>query len=355
MRRASVLRSVGACAVLALLAVGCAAPAPARCDPPRNAAISVPYWNLNRGAETVRKHASELDSVSPWVYGIAPDGRITAQSSGRPEEAESLENLLTAGPEMVPSITNHFDGDWQREPLAGILHDPERTRGHVDALAQFARDGGYSAIDIDYEDMRAVDGPVFTRFVRELADRLHAEDRRLSVTLAPKTDDDGNSQATRAQDYRAVAEAADSVRIMAYDYHWATSDPGPAAPETWVRDVLSYALTRAPADKVVLGVPEYGYDWSGGYGTSVSSAGALELARQRGIEPNWDAAGGSAWFTYRENGVDHAVWFEDARSTAIKLRLAREYGLNAVHLWSYGPEAPGVWEELDTGWKQACP
>ncbi|RRO18866.1 peptidoglycan hydrolase [Saccharopolyspora rhizosphaerae] len=345
-------------AVLALVAAACTAPVPADagCEPPdRTTAMSVPYWNLEDGAETVGDHASELDVVSPWVHGIAPDGTIAAQSSGRPDEDVHLDSLLSAGPDVVPTISNHYDGEWRSEPLTGILHDPARTRSHVEALAQFALDGGFPGIDIDYEDLRPEDGPAFTRFVRELADRLHTEDLRLSVTVAPKTEDESDNESARALDYRALGDAADSVRIMAYDYHWETSDPGPAAPEPWLREVLGYAFARVPADKLVLGIPVYGYDWSEGYGTSVSSARALRLAQRHGVQPVWDEEGGSAWFEYQAAGVDHVVWFEDARSTAVKLRLARELGVRAVHLWAYGPEAPGLWEELDSGWERACP
>lgn len=354
MRRPVALRAAGA--LLVLLAAGCTASAPAEpCDPPRTTALSVPYWNLEQGADTVRSHAEDLDVVTPWIYGVRPDGAIAEQSADDPDEAEQLESLRSAGPAVIPTVANHFDGDWQYEAVARILHDPELTRQHVDDLAELARDGDYPGIDIDYEDLRAADGPGFTRFVRELADRLHADGRTLSVTLAPKTEDDGHSEATQALDYRAVGEAADSVRIMAYDYHWATSAPGPAAPEMWVREVLTYSLTRVPAEKLVLGVPVYGYDWSGGYGSSLSTAGALELAQRYDKEPVWDPVGGSAWFEYRQDGVDHEVWFEDTRSTAIKLGLAREFGLRSVHLWSYGPEAPGLWEEIDASWTRACP
>ena len=82
-----------------------------------------------------------------------------------------------------------------------------------------------------------------------------------------KTTDTGYDQRNLAQDYAALGHSADRVVVMAYDWHWAFSAPGPIAPTWWVDDVLDYATSVVPPEKLALGVGLYGYDWSGGQGS----------------------------------------------------------------------------------------
>ena len=121
----------------------------------------------------------------------------------------------------------------------------------------------YAGIDLDYENLHAGDRQAFTTFVTRLARALHARGKVLSVAVFAKTTNAGTDPRNLAQDYAAIGRAADQVRLMAYDYHWASSPPGPVAPISWVRAVLRYARTQIPASKIILGVPLYGYDWVG--------------------------------------------------------------------------------------------
>ena len=47
------------------------------------------------------------------------------------------------------------------------------------------------------------------------------------------------------------------------------------------------------------------------------------------------------WFRYTaENGTVHEVWFEDARSSLAKFRLAADNRLQGVGMWSLMRDAP---------------
>jgi spore germination protein YaaH len=130
---------------------------------------------------------------------------------------------------------------------------------------------------------------------------------------------------------------------MTYDYHWETSRPGAVAPAGWVADVIAWTVTQIPREKVVLGAVLLGYDWVGESGTTIDdeTATALAAAHHADIQRADDQ---SPWFTYRDSsGQVHTVWWEDARSVAVKLRVAGEYGLGGVFFWRLGGEDPRVW------------
>jgi len=126
------------------------------------------------------------------------------------------------------------------------------------------------------------------------------------------------------------------------------------APLNRVREVAEYALTRIPANKLFLGIPTYGYDWtlpymSGGAGApSLSPVEAVNLARTYGAEIMYDEVAQSPWFRYRDNeGRVHEVWFEDARSISQKLALAEELGFFGIGYWNSMREFPQNWVTLN--------
>ena len=318
--------------------------------PPKSLVVaSVPYWNLNYGTATVLANPRTFSEMSPWIYGLNASGQIVPQYP--PEEAASVEaqlaRLRAAHVPLVPTLANVIGGRWVYQPIAGILHDPVLQVEHVAAIVALVQREHYAGIDIDYEDLRASDKDAFTAFITQLADALHAKGKVLSVDLFAKTDHQGYAQRNLAQDYHAIGQVADQVRLMGYDYHWATSAPGPVAPIGWIRAVLRYAKTQIPANKIILGVPLYGYDWVGKHGTPVSWLQAFRLAGQYGIRPQFNYASQSPWFTYTDSaGREHVVWFENGPSTEAKFQAARAAGIGGVYLWVYGLEDTSIWNAL---------
>lgn len=310
---------------------------------------SLPFWNIGPGTEAVERNDQNVNEVSPWIFGLGEDGRITHQYP--PERAdevdEHVERLRDAGVPLVPSLANITDGRWSYEPVARVLHDPRLRDRHVREIVELVQREDYTGIDIDYENLRSGDREVFSRFVTDLGGALHASGKTLSVAVFAKDSDRGYDERNVAQDYAAIGRAADQVRLMGYDYHWSTSPPGPVAPIDWVRRVVDYAKSQMPPHRVVLGVPLYGYDWSGGQATSVTWLQAYRLAQQHRVRPEYDAASQSPWFRYTdEQGRPHEVWFENAVSSKAKFEVARGAGIRGVYLWMYGFEDAATWQRL---------
>jgi spore germination protein YaaH len=310
---------------------------------------SLPYWSLDQGTATVLGNRSEVSAVSPWLYGVRADGQIVLDSGiSQAAVTASLTQLRAQGLPLLPTIANvDSQGNFSYPAVGRILHDPALMARHIAAVAALARSGHYAGIDIDYEDLQAGDRKDFTTFLLRLAAALHAQGKILSVALFAKATDTGYAPRNVAQDYAAIGRAADQVRLMGYDYHWATSPPGPVAPVSWLRNVLRYATTQIPPAKIILGVPVYGYDWSGGLGTGITWPRAVQLARDAGVRVRFSSASQAPWFRYTDAaGRRHTVWFEDAASSQAKFRLARSAGIGGVYLWLYGSADPGTWPAL---------
>ena len=316
--------------------------------PPRLIVASLPYWNIGPGTEAVLANRNDVDEVSPWMYGLGSNGQIISDSGiDRTAMQANLDSLRRAGLAIVPTLANiNAQGNWTYPVVARVLHTPALAARQVAEIVSLAETNHYAGIDLDYENLRAGDRQAFTAFVTSLAAALHAKGKILSVALFAKTTDAGYAPRNVAQDYAAIGKVADQVRLMAYDYHWPTSPPGPIAPIGWVRDVIKYAKTQIPASKIVLGIPEYGYDWSDGHATAIGWLQALRLSRQYHVRLRYDASAQSPWFSYTVKGHKHEVWFENAESSQAKLDAARGSGIGGVYLWMYGYVDPGSWSVL---------
>ena len=310
---------------------------------------SVPYWNIGPGTQAVLASRADVNEVSPWMYGLGPDNRIVLDSGIDAAAVHGyLAQLRAERLPIVPTLANvDTQGNWAYQPVARMLHDPALMAQQVSQIVALVQQQHYAGIDIDYEDLHAGDREAFTTFITHLATALHAKGKILSVALFAKASNQGYAPRNVAQDYAAIGRVADEVRLMGYDYHWATSPPGPVAPVSWIRAVLHYATSQIPDSKIILGVPSYGYDWSGGHGTSVTWAQAMHLAERYHAQVHYDTASQEPWFGYTDSsGHRHTVWFEDARSTQAKLSLARGSGIGGVYLWMYGNPDPATWNAL---------
>ena len=125
-------------------------------------------------------------------------------------------------------------------------------------------------------------------------------------------------------------------------YEWGyTYGPAMAvSPVNMVRRVLNYATEVMPAGKILMGVPNYGYNWTlpfvqGTAARPLTNIGAVTLAGSVGADIRFDDAAQSPFFTYTaSDGKRHEVWFEDARSLRAKYALVNEYGLAGISYWN---------------------
>ncbi|MEK6371889.1 MAG: glycosyl hydrolase family 18 protein [Acidobacteriota bacterium] len=198
-------------------------------------------------------------------------------------------------------VNKSFDGG----AAATMLATPASRESHAIAIAQLVTLNAFDGIDIDYERVPTASRANFTAFIATLAQKLHAANKKLSVTVYAKTSDSANWNGPGAEDYPALGGLADSIKIMAYDYSYSTSAPGPIAPLDWLDRVASYAESTIPRHKILIGLPLYGYDWTGTTGRGVQDATSyarkVEMLKQK-----HPAIGGFAHWALGQE--DPAVW-----------------------------------------------
>jgi spore germination protein len=296
---------------------------------------------------SLRDQVHNLDVVSPYLYQVRPDGTINTYSAD-----EGIRIMRNAGVKIVPMVTNQARWDDFTEQM----EDEELRTEIIDRLVDLVEENDWDGIHIDFEAINAEDAELVTEFQKEISDRLWENDRMVTQAVIARVTD-ATSVWGGAYDYRELAQYNDLIVIMAYDYTpMSATRPGPVAPANWVRNVASYASQTIPQEKVLLGIPFYGYDWTldeddpelaDGTSRAVRFSDVLALQGYDDIEFNWDDTAQSPWATYTDDDDrEHEVWFENRDSLRHKLDIMIDYDLAGMAAWRLGQEDPEVWDDI---------
>lgn len=296
----------------------------------------------------LRKTLPYLTYLSVFSTGFGPDGRVTPlNDGGLPDEArrygaDPLLVLSTLGP----------DGRFSGERGHVLLQSSAMRQNLIDSLAEYLPAHGYAGVDVDFEYLPPEDAEAYASFIRELTARLNPLGLVVFVALAPKTSTTQRGVLYESHDYAALANAANNALVMTYEWGHAGSEPMAVAPLNQVKRVMDFAVTQAPPEKLFMGVPNYGYDWTlpvepGTRARSISNVAAVDQAIDVGAFIDYEWPQQAPTYTYWQDGRQHEVWFEDARSIRAKLDLASSLGLRGVSVWNIMRWFPQLWSVLN--------
>ena len=141
---------------------------------------------------------------------------------------------------------------------------------------------------------------------------------------------------------------------MTYEWGYIYGPAAPVSPINEVEKVLQYATSVIPSNKIMMGLPNYGYDWTlpfikGTAATPLTNLQAVKLASSVGASIKYDTKTQTPFFEYvDDNGKNHIVWFDDARSMKAKLELIDKYNLLGVSYWNINTYFPQNWVVLNS-------
>lgn len=298
--------------------------------------------------QSLERHGGSVDLVALFGYRLLPDGSLDGGAAAR--HLPTLLSLAKRGGQRVLAVIhNAAGGSFDRDAVSAFLADPRARQQAVNAAVRLMEDG-FAGINLDLENVAPWDRARLSDFAARLAAALRAKGYLFTMAVPAKTWDDPNNGWSAAYDYAALGKAADLVVIMAYDEHWAGGPAGPVASLPWVEAVVRYATSTMPPDRLLLGLPAYGYDWPpGGSAMALSAPAAERLAARTGAAIGWDQSAQVPFFRYWDSaGLEHAVYYENASSAAGKADLVLRKGLRGVAVWRLGLEDPALWGVLDS-------
>src|SRR5580692_8113762 len=322
-------------------------------------------WDANSLA-SLKKHYKDLDLVIPeQLHGVTPDGALTivdyTHNQTRPVKATPAEAIaLLKGDELhewmrslnppveLPTMgmLDNYDGAvWRIDEMAALLANPAARRFLIQNVTEYGVQAHQSGIVVDFEEVPDASQAHFRQFAAELAASLHSAGLKLMIAL-PARDD--------VYDYEFFGKQCDAFILMNYDQHWLTSPPGPIAAQDWFVENLRQVLEVVPAQKIVVGIANYSYDWTETskkekpHAEEFSIQEALLHAYESESEVEFDAASLNPHYSYSDDqNHTHQVWMLDAVTAYNELRASERLGVQGTALWRLGASDSSLWPVWD--------
>lgn len=334
----------------------------------------LPYWLI---AKADKDYSPYITTLTYFGLTIEADGHIqkytdedeiegepgwVALSSGRADEI--LTDAKKDGKTLSLLI---FRAD--NEAITELLSDPiEHAAALIEDVTPIMKAYGFRDLNIDIEHVgRATDDERqrFTTFLTRV--KSGVKKNKLGTLTVEITGSDLIKQ--NLSNPKAIGAIADYVVIMAYDYHYAGSEvTGPVAPlggggddaEYDTKIALQKALDIIPAEKIILGIPLYGYQWETIDDSPRSAVipGTGQTASHRRVEEQLssctdctvgiDKPAKEPYVIYHEDGdeVYDQIFYPDEASTQAKIDLANAKEIGGIALWALGYEGSGILEPL---------
>lgn len=306
------------------------------------------YNGLNehaKGYPYLKRFGRIINQLALFQISIQNNGALYGRPSrGLINEAHAI------GAKVLLTVSNLTQrGQFSTTLIGRLVRDQDFAnlvwQNIRNILVEYQCDG----INLDLEKAEPEDRSLYSQLIQSWSTLFQRANFMVTIDVPAKSSSDPLDPWKGAFDYKAIGQAVDEVILMTYEEHWPASPPGSVASIPWVNDILNYAIANIPRQKIYMGIPLYGYDWSERGGAQVIGyLRANELARRHGAPLQWDARQHSTYFRYETKGVRHTVYFEDPRSLKDKLDLALSKGIRGVALWEMNLSYPRAWEVLQT-------
>ncbi len=325
-----------------------------------------PFWTFDKLSNI---DFNVLTTISYFGVEINPDGSLDREGKGyqtfKSTQATNLFKQAHAHGTRVVLTLTQMDND----NIRGLLDDPDAQANAINQAVQEVTNRGIDGLNVDME-YSGNPGPEyrakFTNFVASLTYQMHSKVPQSKVTVSVYA---SAVKEPKIYDIGGLANASDGIFMMAYDFAVAGSDNAiPTAPlygykegKYWydVATAVSDFLAYMPANKLILGVPYYGYNYLV-YNPQVKAqtrpywswrgkpaAQTYSLA-QDNIKPNmdgvdayktgWDNVGKVGWIAYHVSDTDtwRMLFLDDTKSLSMKYDFAKDKNLAGVGLWALG-------------------
>lgn len=280
---------------------------------------------------------NDLTFISTFSYGITPSGGLVQLEDEHLIEAAGAKGVQSL---MVLTPLNE-EGAFSNELAKLVLENPAARANLIDNILANIQTKGMFGVDFDFEYVYEANKEQYVELVAQTRERLNPLGYIVTVALAPKYSAEQQGLLYQGHDYRGMGQAANLVLLMTYEWGYTYGPPMAVAPINSVRRVLDYGITEIDPGKILMGIPNYGYDWTLPYvrgetrAERISNDEAVRRAERYGVEIQFDEEAQSPFFYYYDaDGREHVVWFEDARSMRAKLALVEEYGFAGVSYWN---------------------
>jgi spore germination protein YaaH len=334
---------------------------PAATGPAREVLGFAPYWDMQNWTQW---QLNRLTTVAYFGVTLDANGNPVADAGWTTWQGQQLTDLVNAahaaGTRVLVTV-KCFD----TPTISSIVSVPAHAQAAISTAISLARQRGLDGVDVDFEGASSPTYPTLaqdlTGFMGALTAQAHAALPASEVVI--DTYSGSASWDGGIFNIGALAGNVDAFFVMAYDMNF-DNTPGHASADAplngWTYNdtsVVSQYLAKAPASKIILGVPYYGYKWnvsspapnaadSGAAMADTYSGTFDDFACAAQLGKQWDSTAATPFATWWSPatgdpcGGNHNSWremyYEDVTSIGAKYDLVNQSGLRGTGIWALG-------------------
>lgn len=335
----------------------------------------VPYWNVYTATPS-----AVLTDVAYFSLTLSGTGEIVEQVDGGPDmglrRMQSDDFTEWQAQRRAQFQKTHITFTMlQNDDIDSLLVSQPAQQRAIQNITQVLASYPFAGVNLDVEyggSATNAQRRSYAEFVAAVKQAMSAQAPGAELSVAVY----GSAASKQLLwDVPALEPSVDYFIMMAYDYHVrSSSTAGPVAPifgkqaGRWQDDIVSNLrdlLLDVPPQKILLGIPFYGYEWtttgleSGSNTFPGTGSTALYQRVMRMIQnptgtglsqvtEHWDEDALSPYLTYTSRGDNRVLYYENARSLSYKLDLVRQVDLGGVAIWAVGYEGdnPELWDVI---------
>ena len=291
---------------------------------------------VNWDAESYSSLADNIEKMNvvfpEWFFVADSVDTVVTQI-----DVKALDLMHRHGVRILPMVSNYFNEQWNFANVHRVIASPDRRLKMIQSILRGLVRYKMQGVNVDFEDLDEGTDELLITFQKELYEQLHRHGYLVTQDIAPLNPDYNPRELQKYNDYLVV---------MAYDQHSTSSGPGAVAAHSWVESIVDTMTEVVPSEKLILGLPGYGYDWPrGSEANDVTYQEALVTAAESEGKVAFDSTDYNLSYTYYDdNDSLHAVFFTDASTVFNEVRTASRYGVGNLALWRLGSEDRRLWQ-----------
>jgi spore germination protein YaaH len=309
----------------------------------------LPYWMI---AEHDRIPLTGLTTIS--FFGLEMDGGgniVTRYEDGSADEGWQMWNDKALDAAIARArkqrIKTHITlKAFRNANIEQLVTRDAAQKTFISNTIHLIDSKALDGVTLDFEYIGTPDKKYrehFTRFITNLNAEMKRQVPGATLSMATYVSAGANPGLF---DLELLAPHVDDFVIMGYDFHTPKGAPGPVAPldgTVSMRGFVQSYLEKVPAEKLILALAHYGYDWpqnadhtSAGNADMLSYAEVAAMSTQYPLQ--WDETGKTPYFTYVDplTSQPRVVHYENTRSLGIKYDYINEKNLKGVGIWALG-------------------
>jgi spore germination protein YaaH len=308
-----------------------------------------PYWASS--SAYLSYDYTALSTIGYFSYEVDPASGAAVTTNGW-STTPIISYAHARGVRVVLVVTN-FGSSANTQ----LLSDTVKQKTLIASLVSLLSARGGDGVNIDFEGVPVSQRANLVAFMRTLSLRVKAAIPDAEISMASPAVDWSN-----VWDFPSLSSICDYLVMMGYDYYYGgSSTAGPNSPlegESYnvTRSVTTYLTAGVAPEKLLLGLPWYGFDWPvvssarKAAATAKASSGTYAVLEPKSklYGKQFDQTTKTPWFSYQSGAQWHQAWYDDSLSFALKYALVEAKHLAGIGIWalSYEGSRRELWQGM---------